>query len=441
MMMVVLLGIISLAVVALILNQREVINIDRTPSRTVTGSALLVPGVDGQPPDVLILTSESGSTDYTLAYLSHEERDIRWRSPSLGETDQLIKITRRDDVLYIATGTALIALNQENGDSLWQVDLSAEITAACQDCLQTSDEAIFALTADGILHSFAAESGELLWEYELNTIPDRLLLIGDQPAIIDDLEASTDKALYIFDPLTGLPDQVIQPACQSDEGIETLGPNAAVLVDGETVYFLFGSSIQGCAQRWEDGVMTWRRSIDLGRSSWPRSWYNTSPLLAGDMIYFTGAKSGVLLALNTNNGDLRTIISSTTHDLQPLAVDDGVLIAHAVQTEETDELWALDVETGERHWTYPFDLDSTSWTAHAVPSGLMVIQVLPGPDRLLVDILDQRSGERLHRDITPVNSTYWSGITWLSDTAWLTLRDLYTVDLHTGETTLFWPLP
>jgi outer membrane protein assembly factor BamB len=446
MLLMVLFSIIGLIAFAMILNKRQVIKIDLSPARTVTGPALLVPLPDDQPPDVLVLTSETGSTNQTLAYLNHEKRDIRWSSPSLGDADQPITITRWDQVLYVVgAAPRLIALNQEDGNTLWQADLTAEMTATCQDCLATNGTLVFILTSDGFLQALAAESGEIRWSYQLNTIPDRLLLIGDRPAIIDDLEASTDKALYIFDPLTGLPAQVIQPTCQFDEGTENLGPNSAAIVHEQAIYFLFGASIQGCAQRWDakSGSMTWRRSFDLERSSWPRSWYNTASLLAGETIYFAGEENGVLLALNTESGDLDTVARSETHNLQPLAVNDGVLIAHAVRIEgaNQDQLWALDVASGAVQWMYPFWPESTSWAAHPGPTGLVVIQVLSGPDRVLVDILDQHSGERLHQKITAVNSTYWSGITWQPDTAWLTLRDLYTVDLTTGETMLYWPLP
>ena len=53
-----------------------------------------------------------------------------------------------------------------------------------------------------------------------------------------------------------------------------------------------------------------------------------------------------------------------------------------------DELWGLDRRTGKSRWRYVLSGSTDSWAAHPTPGGFMTVQVLPAPDRILVDLLN-----------------------------------------------------
>ncbi len=340
------------------------------------------------------------------------------------------------------------------GNQLWEVELTTDVAPLCDGCLGVTSSAVIVLDAAGVLQGFDPATGQLLWSLTLATIPTRLLILNDQPAVIDTLDHGVDRALSIFDPLTGTLLHRLDPRCPFGEQLETISATTPVLYTAynQSVYFLLGTTTQGCAERWDvvTGERMWQTVVDLSTGAWPRNWFEGDPpLIANGMIYFSGERpeedeedTRVILAVDTVTGEIREIVpQDTRYSLSPLALDDDALIVHAVPLSGTgqDELWAISTLGGERYWRYPFDPASSSWTASLTPSGLAIIQLLSGPDRIKVDIVNPQSGVRQVENSAEVNDAVWSGTTWTTTTAWLTIRNLYAVDLLTGKIELVWP--
>jgi len=443
-------GIISLVIFGFMLADRDAINLDRiNPPRIASGPPQPVPTSvsEPRPADLLIRTGRLGDDKITLSLLDYQERDLRWSGPNLNDNTP---VALDDSQVYLITDDLkLRALALEDGDQQWETELLTGIAPLCRGCLLAAGEHVIVLNAAGALASYDALTGELAWSTTLITIPNRLLRIGDQPAVID-ATASGQPALVSFDAATGDRRLHIEPTCHA----ETLSPNSPVWYSAgnQSLYVLFGYTAYGCAQRWnlDSGELIWETSVQLSQSAWPRDWFDDTLLVADETMYFSGeqldasaSRTGVIIALDLLDGSIREVSPHPNMLLKPLAVEDDTLIVHAIPAPGTgaDELWAISPTGGERYWRYPFDPTTSSWTTQLTPAGLVIIQLLAGPDRIKINILNPSTGVLLAETITTIDNAVWSGTTWTDGTAWLTIRSLYAVDLSTGETSRFWPQP
>jgi hypothetical protein len=68
-----------------------------------------------------------------------------------------------------------------------------------------------------------------------------------------------------------------------------------------------------------------------------------------------------------------------------------------------------------------------------------VIQLGADPNRLLVQMIDVPTGRVMYETSSRLDDDFWTGVTWTSNTAYLTVRNLHSVDLETGRTAWEWP--
>jgi hypothetical protein len=61
------------------------------------------------------------------------------------------------------------------------------------------------------------------------------------------------------------------------------------------------------------------------------------------------------------------------------------------------------------------------------------------PDRLQVQMLDVPTGQVVNETSSRLDNDFWTGVTWTSESAYLTIRNLYRVDLETGKAAWEWP--
>lgn len=445
MIVLIVMGLTGLIAAGVILARRDLIEINLVPRRVVSGPVVMLPAEPDQPPDLLVLTSEEGKSNYTLSYLDAAGQDIRWNGPPLGQAGPQAQVARGDGLAYVAgPQPELIALHLDDGARAWAAELADVIAPQCRDCLRVIEGSVIALAGD-TLHAFDALTGEPRWQRALNMTPNALLLFDDRLAVLDRHTLGGILALNLYHPANGALLRRITPRCESGGAMEALSPGSPILYDpaSASIYFLFGYAAQGCAQRWDlhTGTLTWETRIDPQDGVWSQAWYDNRPLLAGDTIYFAGDQPGLLAALDTRSGQFRHLVEIPGYRFQPLAVEGDILIVRVVRLDGTgqDELWGLDRRTGKSRWRYVLSGSTDSWAAHPTPGGFMTVQVLPAPDRILVDLLNPANGHRLRRTATPVSSAYWSGTVWSVDTAWVTIGDLYAIDLTSGEAVLVWP--
>lgn len=405
-----------------------------------------VPAEHGQPLDVLILALNPGGESYTLVYLDGSNQTALWKSQSLSEELYHMNIVPGSSLIYLSDQTRLLAFSRNDGTLIWQASLA---DVPCQDCLEVFGDHLVALTEGGTLQGFDGQTGTLVWSKRLTGTPNRLLTVAGQPAVLDPTESDV-MALHVLDADSGDVMQQFAPLCQHSIFEEDLALDSPVIFNRSngTLYLLFGD-LATCVQRWDvdTGEMAWSTVIDEDILFWN----SATPLLANNTIYLSDGHDGTVTAVHTQDGRSNTLVVESDYDLTPLARQDDVLIVHATRTRgsERDELWGLDAESGELRWQYLLQAqcllgetcgaDST-WDWRLTSRGLVVLQVLSDPDRLIVETLNPHSGVSTGQVSTALHDDWCTDVAWTDDVAWLPIRGkLYTVDLTTGTLIYTWP--
>jgi outer membrane protein assembly factor BamB len=135
-----------------------------------------------------------------------------------------------------------------------------------------------------------------------------------------------------------------------------------------------------------------------------------------------------------------------------------MLLVQASRTKgsEQHELRGVSPSSGETLWRYELqgtklmgwgsnNFGAGTWTIALVGDRLAVIQVISEGDEALldtivVDILDVLDGTIEVETKTPINDDHWMGTALTKGRAYLTIRNLYSVDLETGTVDWEWPL-
>jgi glutamine cyclotransferase len=78
------------------------------------------------------------------------------------------------------------------------------------------------------------------------------------------------------------------------------------------------------------------------------------------------------------------------------------------------------------------------WSYYAVPNGLALLQLVPAPDRVLAQVISS-DGQVLTEGVSNVGDSFWLYTTWTNDTAYMVIRDLFEVNLASGQTKREWP--
>jgi outer membrane protein assembly factor BamB len=181
-------------------------------------------------------------------------------------------------------------------------------------------------------------------------------------------------------------------------------------------------------------------------------------LLAEDVLYygFGGpAKKGKLININLSDGTMNLLLEDPRYAITPLLKGDGNLLVRASRTKGSaqDELWAVSISTGEILWQHKLQTTDLmgwgsnasgvgTWTLAPVSDRLTVIQVIAedGDYYVVADILNMQDGAITAETRTPVDDRHWIGTASTKYRAYLSIRNLYSVSLETGDADWEWPL-
>ncbi len=223
-----------------------------------------------------------------------------------------------------------------------------------------------------------------------------------------------------------------------------------------------GLGLSPCVQSWDisSGESVWQAQLpeDTTLARDVQGGLHLNPagpffVLGQESLYVpvvTAFSESAIVRLDLNSGQLQTLPEEEDFATMPLGEQDGVLLARAQRTRgsERTELWGLNKDTGERLWQHDLqthlllNVDAgigPEWTYHFTSHGLAVIQLIAGPPQLLVQLIDVPTGQVMYETSTRLDNDFWTGVTWTNNTAYLTIRNLYAVDLAAGEVALEWP--
>jgi hypothetical protein len=332
-------------------------------------------------------------------------------------------------------------------------------------------------SVDQMLHALDAATGETIWQVRLNddtALSSRFGLVGfavagQQVLVIDGSEdAGHVKELRFYDIMDGTVIRQLSLTCAdpagnlSDKAFDWQSP---VLVDerNHKIYALIaGLGFSSCVQSWDitSGEPVWQIQLPedttLARDVQGGLYLNPSGpffVLGEESLYVpvaTTVSDSAIVRLDLNSGQLYPLPVVEDFATMPLGEQDRVLVVRAKRTRgsERTELWGLEKDSGERFWQHELqtnlllNVDSgigQEWAYHLTSRGLAVIQLTTGPPQLLVQRIDVPTGRVAYETSARLDNDFWTGATWTNHTAYLTIRNLYTVDLETGQATWEWP--
>ncbi len=428
-------------------------------------------------PDLLIFNRrlDPPPPEFYLSYAYKEEDrwELRWEHNLGSDIVSDIDVTTLADEarVYVIVGPSVQALKLSDGTVEWETPLSDEVAATCRECAALAKGRLVVLTSDLVLQGVNVDSGKVEWSYEMKTSLDWgvkpiVLGQGDKVALVDqtDYDAGAPGVLQVFKTGDGEQLQSIAPQCSN----KLLKVNSPIFIDqeGKNAYFTFSSGVTHCIQGWdiEGGSMLWEKTLPKEISQAP--WFFDNPhldnkhpgLLADDVLYygFGGpAKKGKLIDINLSDGAINLLLEDPKYSITPLLKGDGMLLVRASRTKgsEKDELWAVDSSSGEVLWQHELQVTDLmgwgsngsgvgTWTFAPVGGRLAVIQVISEGAHyyVVVEILNIQAGVITAQTKTLVDDGHWMGSASTKYRTYLSIRNLYSVDLKTGDVDWEWPL-
>jgi hypothetical protein len=458
-------------------------------NRAVYDTAVPIPNSDPINPDLLLTTWLYGGDEIpvNLSYTSYDsdtgQRQIVWEAPIGNSGDFQSAVGVSSSHAYLAVGTQLEAYNLRDGARAWQTVLSDKVSSQCEGCIQATRELVYVISADNRLEAFETRTGRSVWSWVLQrenfVAPDAgfvpFMLVGDWLLFLDDVaEVGSDKGLYLLNKETGELVRRLEPSCVDPGGFfgeEMLGHDGVVVVDENgdetTAVFFFGSTPASlCLQKW---------SLETGESIWqtylPEEYSRDNSTDSGLMVtgafnpYFVATSTDFLLPVTSSaqnydafvlhydlaQGTQRGEYKGEGYSLFPAGLADGQVILRGVRERGSEqvELWGINQTTGSI-WREilpgeylfeqePFD-DRYSYRVRE--DGVLLLALLTDeePALLLAQKLALDTGEQVYEERTAVNrSSFWRGLLWLDETAYLSLYELWRVDWQDGTAVVDWP--
>jgi outer membrane protein assembly factor BamB len=471
----------------------------RTIIRPVT---LLSAGGDGLEPDLLIMSYQLSGSPIGEALATPDpllnrgipiilsatttengRRTVRWEK-QLGtdEENKQINYVVGETAVYVTINDRLYALDKTDGRELWTAALSDAVGNLCAGCMQVVDNTVVLLTVDNVLQR-VGNDGMALWGVRLNdeaysfSAADRspFVIAEGQIAIIDSQagQPGVNRAVTFLDMASGEVARRFAPEACGDsdlggfsstfEGLNAFSSSTLIDASQDRIYFLSGGTLTPfCLQAWQlsNNQLLWSAlmpEVDNGTLSFDgklnaRETAVSTWLFGEDNLYInlsTSFESVAIAAFNPATGKQLGHIQQADYGFTALAEVDGTLFARATRLRGTqrDEIWGITADLVQPQWQYPLltsellGVDSSvggDWSYYAVPNGLALLQLVPAPDRVLAQVISS-DGQVLTEGVSNVGDSFWLYTTWTNDTAYMVIRDLFEVNLASGQTKREWP--
>lgn len=290
-----------------------------------------------------------------------EEIDVRkvWSNGGVGGIDWIgsnLKPALANGVIYAADSSGNVtAVSADSGDTLWDIDLDTSLSGG----VGTGGGAVFVGSIDGEVFALAAGSGEIQWKA---TVTSEVLAAPVSNGTIVAVQ-SQDARLVGLDAASG--EQVWQ--FQLSVPVLTLRGTSSPIIVGSTVIASFangkvyGVAIDSGTQLWESRV-----AVPQGRTELERMVdIDGQPLLV-DGVLFAVSYQGRLTAINRGTGRNLWYQDSSSHQ-GPAFGNNQVYVA-----EEGDLVRAFRANSGQVIWTNE-QLTYRKLSAPAVVGGYVAV--------------------------------------------------------------------
>lgn len=418
--------------------------------RLVWGSAIALDS-DTREPDLLVVSRnyDRKPDSDSLAYLSPDAGAVRWESRPLGSNGNSWVVAYGDTMVLVADNARLVGLRRASGELAWEAPLTDGIAySICRDCLQVFGEVVVALPQDGVLQAFDLATGAPRWSVRLRQPTRQLVRVGALVGVPDSLpDAPSYGSLYLYNPADGAPAGEILPSCTEaggserrisyymDIGVDPTGRTLAWLVPSSPVCLVAYDIPTGTLSRtrlegFKGGDLKERASLWSG---------DTLYLSDGARIYAVGAQ------------EQRLVLEAEDHAVRPLAASGSALLVEARRTRGSSryELWALDLPSGERRWERVLEADDPresardigDFVAGLVGDAVALVEQREAPEQIVYELIGLADGASRARAALAVRDPGDAirGATWGRDHVFLSIDELYGVELSSGRTAYAWP--
>ena len=243
-----------------------------------------------------------------------------------------------DRTVYIGSGYAVYAIDEERGTERWRFPMSY----AGESSPTVDGGVVYVASKEHNLYALDAETGERIWSYRTDgllfgspSLSDELVLIGGDDGDVFAIDREAGIARWKYAAPTGIFSSI---AVQGDSAYVTLRDRSVISLDLKT------------------GEPNWDYPIGG----------NASPAVSGPDL-FIGSDDGALYAMDSANGGPPRWLFPTGNGvvLSPVIVGDTVYIASG------PTLFALERATGSEIWRYP--IGEVATTEPVVVDGIAYI--------------------------------------------------------------------
>jgi outer membrane protein assembly factor BamB len=428
------------------------------------GASVTLPSDNDTQADFVGVASLADDTHRLMYFDLEAEKAQRWQSEPLGDEASYVYnfFAANQSFVYFSVKTKLYAFNRANGTTAWQTTLPDEVTNICEDCLRVTGQRVVALTADGTLQAYDAQTGQPVWSVKLEEQPRQLLLLGSNPAVKDDRDDHV--SLFVYNALDGSLLHTIQPQCvnnifEDDPQEPYLYDPMWAVPDGQSILFGFGTYEPYCIQKWDGvtGTMTWEALLatDEGASSLRPE---EGVLVTETGLYLPAYQE--LWFVNLADGTYQRLVQNEDYDLTPLGVVQDTLITLAYRRVGTarNELWALNAD-GTVRWTFVPTSDDMMdnllsevayeegiWTPLMGEDAVYLLTAYSEPKRVgfeRINLQDGTSGGEKILEVASdfdVGSMWFSILGWDQQHVWVVMTDIVALyNFQTGELVNRWP--
>lgn len=242
-----------------------------------------------------------GSDDHNLYAVEEQTGLLKWKFATQGLVRSFPAIV--DGLVYFSSDDGyLYAADAQSGNQAWRVDIGNFSESEKRenpgtnpdptgfDYLQSSptaaDDQIYVGSADGNVYALAADTGNINWMFQTAqkvratpTVDGGIVYIGSWDGTVYALDALTGQACW----QTPIGGQIQTTALVANGLVYTASRKASVVaLDAQTG-----------EKKWE---------YDYGRNMWVES----SPQLAGNLIYIGSSGNQYVLGLDSQTGELLT---------------------------------------------------------------------------------------------------------------------------------------
>ncbi len=386
-----------------------------------------------------------------------------------------------DKIVLLTVDSTLQTFSTRNGQSLWAIRLN---NAQRPFSAKTISQFVVTNGQVAILDDVKTDTGIPVWallliDAETGKIRSQLSPSCDMPTPLSDGLSEVGQTVEgVIETADNAPTEITNALGQLTNALEEvnslalssflnggLDTQSTILVDNsqDALYFTLGGlSSQRCLQRWQisTGQPLWSASLPQG--------FRQDVLLTGglyrpeDFSYQVSGDKNFYLSLSQSSADPSMILvldqatgspvftlEQLDYQVMPLAEVGDILFTRGTRIRGTkrDEIWGVNITSGQIVWQHPLQADNllrlnssfgVNWDYHLTSRGLAVIQLLPDPDRVIAQVLTT-DGQVLSEATNNVGDDFWQSTVWTDDQAFMAIRDLFAVDLSSGQTTREWP--